>query len=341
MSELLTVLRRDRAFQLGIALVGVLLLLGLGAPWLAPHAPEAQHDTAAGANLPPGSVVWLLERADGRLLAGSEVEATASGYRLTRLGEARLLTRSELAPGAAGKPRRLRFWLGSDRYGRDLLSRLLYGARVSLLLAVFAVALALSLGILIGSLAAIGPAWLDNLLMRGVDALLAFPVLLLLLLVSALFRPDTVMLALILGGTSWMEISRLVRAEMRGVAAGSFVAAARSAGLPEARVLARHLLPNSLAPVFARGPLLVSDVILTESSLSFLGLGLQPPDASWGAIISDGRERFTETWWITLFPALLITVAVLGWATVGERLRHHLDPRAATLSSDSPELPSP
>ncbi|HEX4956034.1 MAG TPA: ABC transporter permease [Thermoanaerobaculia bacterium] len=316
---------RRASLWLGVVLVALLGLAGLLAPWLAPHPPDAQYDAAAAGHRPPGTSLTGLELADGRWVLGDQLERTAEGYRLRRLGELRTITTAELAPG--GGPHRFLFPLGTDGVGRDLLSRLLHGARVSLALALLAVALAMTLGVLYGAIAATSKPWLDNLMMRLVDALLAFPPLLLMLTLAALFRPSSALLALVLGGTGWMEVSRLVRAQVKGVAARELITAARASGLSRWRILTRHLLPNSLTPVFALAPLWVANVILAESALSFLGLGIQPPDASWGTIINDGQEVLVQAWWIAAFPGLAIALAVIGWNLIGEALRELLDPR--------------
>ncbi len=316
---------RRTSLSIGIALVALLGVGGLLAPWLATHPPDAQYDAAAAGNRPPGTSLTGVELADGRWVLGDHLERTPDGYRLNRLGERRTVTAAELARD--GGPRRFYFPLGTDSVGRDLFSRLLHGARVSLSLALLAVALAMTLGVFYGALAATSKPWLDNLMMRLVDALLAFPPLLLLLTLAALFRPSSALLAVVLGGTGWMEVSRLVRAQVKGVAAREFITAAQASGLPRWRILARHLLPNSLAPVLALAPLWVANVILAESALSFLGLGIQPPQASWGTIINDGQEVLVQAWWIAAFPGVAIALAVTGWNLIGEALRELWDPR--------------
>ena len=165
--------------------------------------------------------------------------------------------------------------------------------------------------------------------MRGVDALLAFPRLLLVLMLAALFRPSTALVIVVIGTASWMSLSRLVRAEILGLRKRQFILAARSLGLHPLRILRRHLLPNALTPVLVQASLLIGDVILLESSLSFLGLGVQPPTASWGNMIADGRDVLVTAWWVATFPGLAIVVAVLAFNLLGDRMRDLLDPRTA------------
>jgi peptide/nickel transport system permease protein len=162
--------------------------------------------------------------------------------------------------------------------------------------------------------------------MRLVDALLAFPRLFLLLALAALFRPSNWLLVAVLGGTTWMTVSRLVRAELRGLEARGFIAAVRALGLSRRRILLHHQLPNSLAPVLPAAALLVGGVLTSESALSFLGLGVQPPQASWGSILNDGRS-LTTSWWVYLFPGFAITLAVAGFNLIADGMRDVLDPR--------------
>ena len=223
-----------------------------------------------------------------------------------------------------------RFLLGTDGYGRDILSRMIYGARISLLVGSLSVALALTLGLAIGAAAATGPRWLDSVLMRGVDAFLAFPRLFLVLTLTVLLPPSTALVVVVLGMTSWMGLCRLVRAEILGLRERQFILAARSLGLHPLRILWRHLLPNALTPVLVQASLLIGDVILVESSLSFLGLGIQPPTASWGNMVADGRDVLVTAWWVSTFPGLAIVLAVLAFNLLGDRVRDLLDPRTAT-----------
>jgi peptide/nickel transport system permease protein len=228
----------------------------------------------------------------------------------------------------AGVDGRRLFLLGSDALGRDVWSRMLHGGRVSLSVGLLAVLLALTLGIAIGATAALGGRFVDALLMRGVDAILAFPRLFLLLGIVALVGPSTALLVLLLGGTTWMGISRLARAEILTLKQREFVLAARGAGLGPLAIFWRHLLPGALGPLLVQGTLLIGDVILLESALSFLGLGVQPPQPSWGNMVADGQADLTDAWWVAVFPGVAIAVTVIAFNLVGDGLRDLLDPRS-------------
>lgn len=313
--------------RIGAVIIAVLSVLALAAPLLAPHPPNEQLDPAAARLRPPGTSVWAIEL-DRQWRIADRVERRADGLAFERLGRWDLAAFDQvhnLTP--AGLVDQRTYWLGTDRFGRDLLSRLLYGARVSLAVAFFAVLLSLTLGIGIGALAATSPRWLDGLLMRGVDGLMAFPSLFLLLTLAVLLRPSSLVLVLLLGLTGWMGVSRLVRAEILSLKEREFALAARASGLSPLRVLFHHLLPNALGPALALAPLAIGGVILTEAALSFLGLGIRPPQASWGNIISEGREFILSAWWISTLPGLAIALAVIGFNLLGDSLRDALDPR--------------
>ena len=239
-------------------------------------------------------------------------------------------------PSRMGSPSRERYQapggdhvLGTDRFGRDVWSRVAHGARASLALSALSVALAVAFGTWVGALAGIAPARTDDVIMRGVDGMLAFPRLLLLLTVVALAPPGLLTLGLAVAAPSWMGVARIVRGEVRRMRSREFVDAAIATGVGRARLVARHLLPNAVGHVVVAATLNAGTVILLESSLSFLGLGVQPPTPSWGSMIFDGRDALATAWWVSAFPALAVTVSVLGLNLLGDGLRDALDARAS------------
>ncbi|MGE0352310.1 MAG: ABC transporter permease [Gemmatimonadales bacterium] len=220
--------------------------------------------------------------------------------------------------------------LGTDQLSRDVLARVVWGARVSLAVAALAVGLSMTLGALVGLVAGYAGGWLDALLMRFVDGALAIPRLFVLLLLLAIITPIPLwLLILVLGATGWLGTSRLVRGEVLRLKQESYVQAAEAMGAGPARVIFRHLLPNTAGPLLVAATLAVGDVILLEAGLSFLGLGIQPPRPSWGGMIHDARDSMIAAPWISIFPGLAIIVTVLAVNLVGDALRDAIDPRNA------------
>lgn len=258
------------------------------------------------------------------------------GLILTGLLAAAALLAPLLAPGdpsamgAAGARLQSPSWhhlLGTDLLGRDVLARLLYGARVSLLVGWLSVTVAVVLGVLVGMGAGLGPRWLDRLLMGVTDVFLAFPRIFLILLLVSLTAPSLPLVMAVLGLTGWMSVARLVRAEVLSLKERDFVAAARGLGLSGLRVALRHVLPNLLPTIIVAATLRVGGAILAESFLSYLGLGAQEPVISWGAMIQQGRDHLLDGWWLTSFPGLAIALTVLGYNLLGDGLAARLDPR--------------
>ncbi len=222
---------------------------------------------------------------------------------------------------------------GTDPYSRDVLSRVLFGARVSLAIAFAAVTLSVSIGILVGVVAGYVGGMTDTVLMRFVDAALAIPRLLLLIAVVALWGSISVTtLTLLIAGVSWFAVSRLVRAETLAVRDRDYVVAARALGAPSSRIVLRHVLPNVVGPGIVSATLAIGNVILLEAGLSYLGIGVRPPTASWGSIIQDGAERVSDLWWLTVFPGLAIVITVFACNALGDALRDALDPRQLPLT---------
>lgn len=219
-------------------------------------------------------------------------------------------------------------WMGTDGLGRDVLSRMLHGGRISLLVGLVAVGISTAIGILLGALAGYYRGWVDTFIMRLVDVMLSIPSFFLILAVIAFLTPSIINIMIVIGLTSWMGVTRLVRAEFLSLNEREFVLASRTLGAKDARLIFTHLLPNSLTPIIVSTVLGVASAVLMESGLSFLGLGVQAPQASWGNILTDGKEYIQFAWWLSLFPGLAILITVLGYNLLGEGLRDALDPRS-------------
>ena len=257
----------------GLLIVGLLCLVALSAPWLAPYDPQAI-DT------------WHI------------LESPSKSHPF-----------------------------GTDSLGRDCLSRLIYGARISLLVGIVAVGISTVIGTILGSLAGFYGKWIDGLIMRFVDIVLCFPTIFLIMAVIAFLEPSILNIMVVIGLTSWMGVARLVRAEFLSLRQRDFVLAARISGASNTRIVFSHILPNAVAPILVAATLGVGGAILTESVLSFLGIGVQPPTPSWGNMLTEGKDNLEIAWWLSMFPGLAILVTVLGYNLLGEGLRDALDPR--------------
>jgi peptide/nickel transport system permease protein len=234
---------------------------------------------------------------------------------------------SHLDVNAILRPPSLLHPCGTDTLGRDILSRMLFGGRVSLWVGFVAVGLSAAIGIALGLAAGYFGGLVDELVMRFVDIMLCFPSFFLILAVIAFLEPSLTNIMVVIGLTSWMGVARLVRAETLSLRRRDFVAAARLAGAGPLRIMFVHILPNALAPVLVSATLGVAGAILVESSLSFLGLGVQPPTASWGNILMQGKDVLEIAPWMSTFPGLAILITVLGYNLLGEALRDRFDPR--------------
>ena len=224
-------------------------------------------------------------------------------------------------------PPSTRHWLGTDQLGRDVLSRMLYGARVSLAVGFVSVGIAALIGVMLGSVAGYAGGSVDATVMRLVDLMLVFPRLFLLLAVLAFLRPSIWTIMVVIGLTGWMGVARLVRAEFLSLKEREFVLWSQSVGATGFRVVWRHILPNAMAPVLVAMTLGIPAAILTESGLSFLGLGVRPPTPTWGNILNEGKDAIEIGWWLSVYPGVAILITVLSYNLFGEGIRDALDPR--------------
>ena len=217
--------------------------------------------------------------------------------------------------------------LGTDNLGRDILSRIIYGSQVSLLVGISSVVLAGVIGVLVGLFTGYFGGFLDTFFMRLADSFLAIPNILLALVMLGVFGPGLLTLILVLGVTNWVQYARIIRGEVLSIKERDFIRAAKSIGVKHRHIIFSHLYPNVISSFIVVATLSVASTIILESSLSFLGLGIQPPQVSWGTILSDGRDYLATSWWLATFPGLAITISVLGIIFLGDWLRDILDPR--------------
>lgn len=231
------------------------------------------------------------------------------------------LTRLFQPPGAAGH------LLGTDELGRDTLTRLVYGAQVSLTVGFLTAALSLVVGSTVGMVAGYLGGWLDSLLMRLVDVILSIPAIFLFILLSTLLRPNAVTLSFIIAFVGWGQVGRLVRGEALSLRSREFIVATRSIGAGTVRLIVRHLVPNALPVMIVAASLAVGQIILAESALSFLGLGIQPPTPSWGNMLSNAQQYYYHSAWLVVFPGVMIFLVVLAASLLGNAIRDAFDPR--------------
>jgi len=289
--------------RVGLTLLVLLVALCGAGPLALPRLPGT--DPAHAALLPPGTRVIVTTWSDGRVLLEPGPAAPAAA--------------TSIEPGARiVSTGHFTFWLGSDRYGRDLLRELLEGGRISLMIAASSLLLALILGVGTGIVAGTSGRLLDTLLMRLVDALLAFPVLFLMILIVAVFRPSAAMLVAVLGATSWMTLARLVRGQVLSLRSRPFVLASRAAGSRWHQVWRLHYLPHLTGPVAQDAALRMGDLVLAEATLSYLGLGVPPSIPTWGSLVAQGHKVLVDGWWLATFPGVAIATLVIALALIGD-----------------------
>jgi peptide/nickel transport system permease protein len=226
--------------------------------------------------------------------------------------------------------------LGTDRFGRDVWTRLVHGARVSLAVGTLAVLLSVVIGVLVGGAAGYWPGPVRTSLLALTDFVLALPRVVLLLLLAAMARPSAALVIVVLGLTGWMSVARLVQGEVRSLAARPFVEGAVALGVPRGRVLVRHILPNALTPVIVSAALGLGNAIMLEAGLSFLGLGVQPPTPSWGNMIASGRDTLVNAPWVAAAPGIALVLVVVACTLLGDAMQDALDPRSSRAPGARP-----
>jgi peptide/nickel transport system permease protein len=342
---------KNKLLRLGIILIFVLVGIGFLAPFLAPYNPHDMSSVIVTKYLPPFSRAKYIQYEELEFENSNFYYETGSKNYSRQLSECRL----ELNPNIqkvyydslktdggslllfqGGRIKTLpsysinlknaglnedRFILGTDGYGRDVLSRIIYGTRVSLGAALIATLFSLIIGIILGLISGYFQKLFDTLLMRITDIFLSFPVIFLLLLIVGVFGNSFFYISLFIGLTTWMDVSRLTRAQVLAVRNETYILSAKAAGYSSFRILYRHILPNVITPIIINGAFRIGNIILMESALSFIGLGVNEPVPSWGSIINSGKDTLLNAWWISLFPGITITASVILFNYLGDVFR--------------------
>jgi len=322
--------RRRKVSRPGVALLAAVAIAALAGGALWPRSPDLTLEPAVAALAAPGSRFETLTLANGAVLAAESIEHRDGEWLLRAGGRERVVDPERVAARPIGS---VRFWLGSDRFGRDVAARLLHGARVSLLVALGAVAVALGVGVPLGIAAGFARGGAARALLALVEGAQAFPRLFLVVALAAVVTPSVASTIAILGLSGWMPIARLVRAETRKLVASDFVLAVRGLGASPWWIASRHVLPGVVAPIVVEASLGMAGAIAGEAALSFLGLGAPPPTASWGNLIAEGRDLVAVAPWISIVPGVALALTVLACNLVAESGRERADPRRPMLST--------
>ncbi|HOD15642.1 MAG TPA: ABC transporter permease [Spirochaetota bacterium] len=313
--------RKNRLAVAGLCVVGFLLAVAALAPLLANDKPYI-YITGDRVYFP------LFAKMFGNNHELKDADLRKDSYRGFKIFPPVPYSYSEYDLNSIVAPPGPKHLLGTDEQGRDLFARMVHGSRVSILIGFIAVAIYVAIGIIIGSIAGYYGGVIDMIISRFIEIVMCFPTFFLILTILALVEPNLVSVMVVIGLTSWTGIARIVRGEFLKLREADFVVASRAIGARDPWIIARHVLPNSLAPVLVSATFGIASTILIESSLSFLGFGVQPPTPSWGDILSQSRIFMDFAWWLTLIPGFAIFITITAYNLVGEGLQDAIDPKS-------------